>query len=140
MVNTLTNNDNNKNVASSSPTQLAVSSIEQLPDELLLHIFSFLQASDLLEVELTCHQWKNLAEEEILWKSLYQQYFKMIEPVGETYKEDYFRMSKADHQWRKVDELLSSLEHGDLRPDEALRFFGLANEIGGEAALPDDNA
>jgi hypothetical protein len=140
MVNILANNDNNKNVTASSLTQLAVCSIEQLPDELLLHIFSFLQASDLLEVELTCHQWKNLAEEETLWQSLYQQYFKVIEPVGETYKEDYFRMSKADHQWRKVDELLSSLEHGDLQPDEALRFFGLANEIGGEAALPDDNA
>ncbi|KIC75354.1 hypothetical protein DB41_HO00020 [Neochlamydia sp. TUME1] len=140
MVNTLANNDNNKNAVSSFPTQLAVSSIEQLPDELLLHIFSFLQASDLLEVELTCHQWKNLAEEEILWKSLYQRYFKVSELVGETYKEDYFRMSEADHDWRKVDELLSSLEHGDLQPDEALRFFGWANEIGGEEAFSEDNA
>jgi hypothetical protein len=90
MVNTLVNNDNNKNAVSSSPTQLAVSSIEQLPDELLLHIFSFLQASDLLKVELTCHQWKNLAEEEILWKSLYQQYFKMIEPVVKLTKKTIF--------------------------------------------------
>jgi hypothetical protein len=58
MVITLVNNENHKNVASSVLTQLAVCSIEQLPDELLLHIFSFLQAFDLLEAELTCHQWK----------------------------------------------------------------------------------
>jgi hypothetical protein len=64
-----------------------------------------LQASDLLKVELTCHQWKNLAEEETLWKSLYQRYFKVIEPVVETYKESYFRMPKADYHWGKVDEL-----------------------------------
>jgi hypothetical protein len=110
MVNTLANSDNNKNAVSSSPTQLAVSSIEQLPDELLLHIFSFLQASDLLEVELTCHQWKNLAEEETLWKSLYVRYFKVIEPVVETYKESYFRLSEADHDWRKMDELFESFK------------------------------
>ncbi|MBS4165780.1 hypothetical protein NEOC65_000850 [Neochlamydia sp. AcF65] len=110
MVNILANNDNNKNAVSSSLTQPPVGSIERLPDELLLHIFSFLQASDLLEVELTCHQWKNLAEEEILWKSLYQQYFKMIEPAAETYKEDYFRMSKADHDWRKIDELFKGFK------------------------------
>ncbi|WP_044882050.1 F-box protein [Neochlamydia sp. EPS4] len=110
MVNTLANNDNNKNAVSSFPPQLAVSSIEQLPDELLLHIFSFLQASDLLEAELTCHQWKNLAKEEALWKSLYVRYFKVIEPVGETYKESYFRLSKADHHWRKIDELFESFK------------------------------
>nr|WP_166154229.1 F-box protein [Neochlamydia sp. AcF84]NGY94223.1 hypothetical protein [Neochlamydia sp. AcF84] len=110
MVNTLTNNGNNKNVTSSSLTQLAVCSIEQLPDELLLHIFSFLQASDLLEVELTCHQWKNLAEEETLWKSLYVRYFKVIEPVGDTYKESYFSLSEADHHWGKIDELFESFK------------------------------
>jgi hypothetical protein len=110
MVITLVNNDNNKNAVSSSPTQLAVSSIEQLPDELLLHIFSFLQASDLLKVELTCHQWKNLAEEETLWKSLYQRHFKVIEAGGETYKESYFRLSEANHHWRKVDELFESFK------------------------------
>ncbi|BBI16691.1 F-box protein [Neochlamydia sp. S13] len=110
MVNTLANNDNNKNAVSSFSPQLAVSSIEQLPDELLLHIFSFLQASDLLEVELTCHQWKNLAEEETVWKSLYVRYFKVIEPVGKTYKESYFRMSKAEHQWRKIDELFKGFK------------------------------
>ncbi|BBI16692.1 F-box-like domain-containing protein [Neochlamydia sp. S13] len=77
---------------------------------MLLHIFSFLQPSDLLEVGLTCHQWKNLAKEETLWKNLYQRYFKMIEPVGETYKESYFRLSEANHHWRKIDELFESFK------------------------------
>ncbi|BBI16693.1 F-box protein [Neochlamydia sp. S13] len=114
MVNILANNDNNKNVTASSLTQLAVCSIEQLPDELLLHVFSFLQASDLLEVELTCHQWKNLAKEETLWKSLYVRYFKVIEPVVETYKESYFRLSEADHDWRKIDELFKGFKAYEL--------------------------
>jgi hypothetical protein len=97
-------------VAPSSPTQPTVGSIQQLPDELLLHIFSFLQAFEVLEVELTCHQWKNLAKEETLWKSLYQRYFKVMETVDETYKESYFGLLKADHHWRKVDELFESFK------------------------------
>ncbi|WP_162180758.1 F-box protein [Neochlamydia sp. EPS4] len=114
IVNTLVNNDNNKKAVSSSPPQLAASSIEQLPDELLLHTFSFLQAFDLFEVGLTCYQWKNLAEEETLWKSLYVRYFKVIEPVGETYKKSYFRLSEADHDWRKIDELFKGFKAYEL--------------------------
>ncbi|KIC75224.1 hypothetical protein DB42_AK00240 [Neochlamydia sp. EPS4] len=66
MVNTLTNADNHKNGTTISPNDSTVTSIKQLPDDLLLHIFSFLQAFDLLEVELTCHRWKNLAHDETL--------------------------------------------------------------------------
>ncbi|BBI16241.1 F-box protein [Neochlamydia sp. S13] len=77
MVNTLTNADNHKNGTTISPNDSAATSIKQLPDELLLHIFSFLQAFHLLEVELTCHQWKNLAHDETLWKNLYQKHLKI---------------------------------------------------------------
>ncbi|BBI16239.1 F-box-like domain-containing protein [Neochlamydia sp. S13] len=71
MVNTLTNADNHKNGTTISPDDFTVTSIKQLPDELLLHIFSFLQVFCLLEVELICHQWKNLAKDKALWKNLY---------------------------------------------------------------------
>jgi hypothetical protein len=78
MVNTLTNADNHKNGTTISPNDSTVTSIKQLPDELLVHIFSFLQAFDLLEVELTCHQWKNLANDETLWKDLCRKHLKKL--------------------------------------------------------------
>ncbi|KIC75219.1 hypothetical protein DB42_AK00190 [Neochlamydia sp. EPS4] len=71
MLNTLTNAGNHKNGATISPNESTVTSIKQLLDELLLHIFSFLQAFCLLELELTYHQWKNLAKDKALWKNLY---------------------------------------------------------------------
>ncbi|KIC73255.1 hypothetical protein DB41_JM00080 [Neochlamydia sp. TUME1] len=54
----MANADNHKNGTAISPNDSTVTSIKQLPDELLLHIFSFMQAFCLLELELTCHQWK----------------------------------------------------------------------------------
>jgi hypothetical protein len=34
----------------------------------------------------------------------------LINDVDETYKESYFGLLKADHHWRKVDELFESFK------------------------------
>ncbi|MBS4167602.1 F-box protein [Parachlamydia sp. AcF125] len=49
--------------------------INKLPDEVILHIFSFLSPIHLTTAELVCRQWKRIGQEEVLWKQLHQKYF-----------------------------------------------------------------
>ncbi|BBI16249.1 F-box protein [Neochlamydia sp. S13] len=112
MVNTLASTDNHKNGPAISPNDSTVTSIKQLPDELLLHIFSFLQAFDLLEVELTCHQWKNLATDETLWKNLYPKHLKIYWHEGwESNKKSYFAAHRVKRRYEKTMAFLGSIKH-----------------------------
>ncbi|XP_033749944.1 F-box/WD repeat-containing protein 5-like isoform X1 [Pecten maximus] len=43
-----------------------------IPDPVLLHIFSFLEAKSLLRASCTCHRWYRIARDESLWKILTQ--------------------------------------------------------------------
>ncbi len=45
-----------------------------LPDEVMLHIMSFLDAADLCEVSLACNHWNLLSNEAVLWRSLCTKY------------------------------------------------------------------
>jgi hypothetical protein len=111
MVNTLTNADNHKNGITISPNDSTVTSIKQLPDELLVHIFSFLQAFDLLEVELTCHRWKNLAEDTTLWKNLYPKHLKIYWHEGwESNKKSYFITLQEEREHEKLMAFLGSIK------------------------------
>jgi len=46
----------------------APNNIEELPNEVFVLIFAYLDAQELLTVASTCHRWRHLAEEETLWK------------------------------------------------------------------------
>jgi F-box/WD-40 domain protein 5 len=50
-----------------------------LPDSILLHIFQYLSARELLDVGLTCRSWLRVSYDEFLWKDLFYSNFK-IEP------------------------------------------------------------
>ncbi len=45
-----------------------------LPDEVMLHIMSFLDAADLCEVSLACNHWNLLSNEAVLWRGLCTKY------------------------------------------------------------------
>lgn len=45
-------------------------------DSILLHIFSYLGASDLIRLTEVCKTWKNVANDEFLWKALFCQEWK----------------------------------------------------------------
>jgi hypothetical protein len=124
MVNTLTNADNHKDGTAISPNDSTVTSIKQLPDELLLHIFSFLQALDLLEVELTCHRWKNLANDETLWKELGRKHFEKWWVDEKPYKESYFAAHRAKRRYEKILAFLGSLKKVE-RNFELAKYIGL---------------
>ncbi|KIC75222.1 F-box/WD repeat-containing protein 5 [Neochlamydia sp. EPS4] len=124
MVNTLTNADINKNGTTISPNDSTVTSIKPLPDGLLLHIFSFLQAFDLLEVELTCHRWKNLTNDETLWKNLCRKHLEKYWVDEEPYKESYFAAHRAKRGYEKIMTFLGSLKQVE-RNFELAKYIGL---------------
>jgi hypothetical protein len=48
-----------------------------LPDAILLHIFQYLSAKELLDVGLTCRSWLRVSYDELLWKDLFYHNFKI---------------------------------------------------------------
>ncbi|KIC76876.1 hypothetical protein DB41_EB00010 [Neochlamydia sp. TUME1] len=51
-------------------------SIKTIPEELIVHIFSFLSPKELVNAQQVCKHWKKIGDEETLWKRHYQQHFK----------------------------------------------------------------
>lgn len=52
-----------------------------LPDSILLHIFQYLSARELLDVGLTCRSWSRVSYDEYLWKDLVYHNFKIDRSV-----------------------------------------------------------
>lgn len=48
-----------------------------LPDPVLLYVFSHLNAKQLVNVRKTCRNWLRIATDELLWKRLFQNDFKI---------------------------------------------------------------
>jgi hypothetical protein len=57
--------------AAHSRPEPSKSPIDTLYDELLLHIFSYLDAVDLCATQATCKPWSRLASDNHIWKKLY---------------------------------------------------------------------
>ncbi|XP_067001558.2 F-box/WD repeat-containing protein 5 [Anabrus simplex] len=53
-----------------------------LPDSILLHIFQYLTAKELLDVGLVCKTWNRVTYDELLWKALLYNNFKIDPSVG----------------------------------------------------------
>ncbi|KAJ4428297.1 hypothetical protein ANN_24315 [Periplaneta americana] len=69
-----------------------------LPDSILLHIFQYLSARELLDVGLTCRSWLRVSYDEFLWKDLFYYNFKIdpsvkIVPGKTSWLAEYKRLS-----------------------------------------------
>ncbi|XP_075212397.1 F-box and WD repeat domain containing 5 isoform X2 [Lycorma delicatula] len=74
------------------------SSWNYVPDTILLHIFQYLSAKELLDVGLTCQSWNRVSYDEILWKHLLYRDFKIdlsigIMPNKDSWLGEYKRLS-----------------------------------------------
>lgn len=65
-----------------------------LPDCILLHIFSFLNWSDLINVGLLCRSWYRVSCDEFLWRSLFQLEWRLPKNVKLT-------LPSSKSSWRK---------------------------------------
>ena len=54
--------------------------IQGLPNEVLVHIFSFLREVDLVHVMLVCRRFNEIANLPSLWRTLFQKVFEMDSP------------------------------------------------------------
>jgi len=57
-------------------------------------IFSFLEAKDLLRVRLVSTEWSNLADDNLIWKTLVKEDWNIHTCLEKTWKETYFRLSE----------------------------------------------
>ncbi len=79
---------------SNTPAQIAVPSIEYLPVEIFLHVFSFLSIKDLCKTSGVCKDWKILATDDSLWKAINQKLPKISD-----FKEVYPSLKIMDREF-----------------------------------------
>ncbi|EFA75443.1 WD40 repeat-containing protein [Heterostelium album PN500] len=73
--------------------------ISRMPMELLVHIVGFLEYSDIWNVMLVCKEWRAIAQDEFLWKIIYQNYF-VYYPNREAFAHQ--RKTQKDLHWRDI--------------------------------------
>ncbi|KAG9344055.1 hypothetical protein JZ751_012533, partial [Albula glossodonta] len=89
--------------------------ISLLPKELALYVLSFLEPKDLLQAAQTCRYWRNLAEDNLLWREkcreegidepLPPKRRKVLKPgfTHSPWKSAYIRQHRIDTNWRRGD-------------------------------------
>ena len=61
---------------------ISTTTIQALPQELLIHIFSGLNAQALCACSLVCKEWRELSQDNILWRGLFTSMFPTCNPSG----------------------------------------------------------
>lgn len=61
-----------------------------------MHIFSYLDVWSLVRAALVCHQWNNLASDEILWESKLKKDVERWEVVGHLSHPSLYKETMAD--------------------------------------------
>ncbi|KAK3098109.1 hypothetical protein FSP39_016197 [Pinctada imbricata] len=70
---------------------------QDIPDSLLLEIFSYLRPRDLVSAAQTCTMWHRVALDESLWKLIVQQQFQIqgcLPPGRMSWRDEYKRMTR----------------------------------------------
>lgn len=81
-------------------------SLIQLPDELFLHIFSFLQPREIATVACTCSYWHSLTQDFSLWREFYRRYFslpsykKSLQRLGVDWRKQFLRRHRLEDRFR----------------------------------------
>ncbi|XP_021340854.1 F-box/WD repeat-containing protein 5-like [Mizuhopecten yessoensis] len=68
-----------------------------LPDNILLHIFSYLPASSVLQASITCRCWYRVSNDEYLWRSMFYRHWQIdrsvpIAPGRTSWLQEYKRL------------------------------------------------
>jgi hypothetical protein len=77
-------------------TTALISALSALPSETMLHIFGSLSAQELATVSRVCKCWKDVAEADMLWKTLYMKRFphRRYELQAFSWKEFYVAQTR----------------------------------------------
>ncbi|KIC74232.1 hypothetical protein DB41_IR00020 [Neochlamydia sp. TUME1] len=96
-------------------------SIKTIPEELIVHIFSFLSPQELVDAQQVCKRWRRIGDEETLWKRHHHQHFKdkplyisLFLRKARTFRNSYLFYSR----WELIDRK-AKLEAAALRDSPA---------------------
>jgi hypothetical protein len=87
--------------SSSSGGRVLIIDENVLPDELWMHVFSFMGNKDICNASLVCKNWKRLCMDNTVWQELYMLKFeppKIASPF--TWRTKYIRKKKLNHNWK----------------------------------------
>jgi hypothetical protein len=94
-----------------------------LPEELMVHIFSFLSATALATAQRVCKHWRKIAEEDSLWKRHHQRHFgcKPLKRIFSreapySFKKSYLIYCKNEGEYIRFKKMLT------FSPDERMDF------------------
>lgn len=74
----------------------ALALFQQLPDSILLHVFSYLDGASLVRTSSVCQQWYDVAYDEVLWRNLVHQKIQKHAPLPtdkHSWREEYKRLA-----------------------------------------------
>nr|XP_034323038.1 F-box/WD repeat-containing protein 5 [Crassostrea gigas] len=74
----------------------ALALFQQLPDSVLLHLFSFLDGPSLVRASSVCQQWYDVAYDDVLWRNLVHQKIQKHAPLPadkHSWREEYKRLA-----------------------------------------------
>jgi F-box/WD-40 domain protein 5 len=71
---------------------------QKFPDVILLKIFTYLQARELLVISQVCRSWSRVAYDELLWKDLFYRHWKIkrsipMAPDKYSWREEFLRLN-----------------------------------------------
>ncbi|XP_047970881.1 F-box protein At5g52880 isoform X4 [Salvia hispanica] len=95
--------------------------IDQLPQDVLVHIFGFLDVKSLLSASAVCRSWNGAAGDNCLWKLLYDTYFSNCENIVKNKGLETVGTSK-----------------NEMRQIESITSFGVNYRFAFEAAYKDE--
>ena len=82
---------------SEAPPQTA-GSTTSLPNEIWLHIFSFLHPGLKATLCLTCQEWRNICELEVLWRRWYERDYPSVKTL---FEEDDYEGEESNDSWQQ---------------------------------------
>ncbi|XP_063424872.1 F-box/WD repeat-containing protein 5-like [Mytilus trossulus] len=70
---------------------------ESIPDDIILHVFSFLPAASLLQAAQVCRCWYRVSRDELLWKDVFYRHWKIdrnipMAPGKSSWLQEYKRL------------------------------------------------
>ncbi|GFP81037.1 F-box protein at5g52880 [Phtheirospermum japonicum] len=87
-----------------SKTNLEEQGLNLLPQDILMHIFSFLDVQSLVSASAVCRSWNGVASERRLWKLLYASFFSNSENVTMHYGFKIHGVSKNEDMIHSLDD------------------------------------
>ncbi|RKP14438.1 hypothetical protein BJ684DRAFT_19159 [Piptocephalis cylindrospora] len=85
----------------SSTLEKGILTVQDLPVEVIAHIFSFLDASSLVRASQTCKYWRHLMGSEMVWRHALERHLTRLPPkrCAGTWREEYLDRSQLERVW-----------------------------------------